>query len=231
MTSDNRITNIIAQLGELRDLLFVIEQSGDTTPSILLKLAREKAEGIFNSTSQLRQPDFWEALNRQHLAEWDEKPQPVEEVIPEEEMVVKEGPVIEELAVEEEPAEEVEEEPEDETLEEEEFLDDDEEEYYEEDIEDEVCDESETPEVLTLEEVLQRRRTQELRKALSLNDKFRFRRELFGNSDVHMNETLALIDTMGSYEEAEDYLYNDLGWDVENPEVTEFMKIVQNRFL
>ena len=84
---------------------------------------------------------------------------------------------------------------------------------------------------LTLEEALQRQQAKELRKALSLNDRFRFRRELFGNSDIRMNETLALIDAMHSYEEAEDYILNDLSWDEENPEVAEFMKIVQKHFL
>ena len=79
--------------------------------------------------------------------------------------------------------------------------------------------------------MLQRQHAKELRKALSLNDRFRFRRELFGNSDIRMNETLALIDAMHSYDEAEDYILNDLNWDLDNPEVAEFMKIVQKHFL
>ena len=83
---------------------------------------------------------------------------------------------------------------------------------------------------VTLEEALQRQHAKELRKALSLNDRFRFRRELFGNSDIRMNETLALIDAMHSYDEAEDYILNDLHWDLDNPEVAEFMKIVQKHF-
>ena len=41
----------------------------------------------------------------------------------------------------------------------------------------------------------------------------------------------SLIDAMQSYEEAEDYILNDLNWDVENPDVAEFMKIVQKHFL
>ena len=89
----------------------------------------------------------------------------------------------------------------------------------------------ETASTVTLEEALQRQQAKELRKALSLNDRFRFRRELFGNSDIRMNETLALIDAMNSYEEAEDYILNDLNWDEENTEVAEFMKIVQKHFL
>ena len=84
---------------------------------------------------------------------------------------------------------------------------------------------------ITLEEAMQRRIAKELRRAISLNDRFRFRRELFRNNDVLMNETLALLDAMKSYDEAEDYIFNDLKWDRENPEVKDFMSIVENHFL
>ena len=102
---------------------------------------------------------------------------------------------------------------------------------YEEENTEEIIEEEEPATHVTLEEALQRQQAKELRKALSLNDRFRFRRELFGNSDIRMNETLSLIDAMQSYEEAEDYILNDLIWDVENPDVAEFMKIVQKHFL
>ena len=102
---------------------------------------------------------------------------------------------------------------------------------YEEENTEEIIEEEEPATPVTLEEALQRQQAKELRKALSLNDRFRFRRELFGNSDIRMNETLSLIDAMQSYEEAEDYILNDLNWDVENPDVAEFMKIVQKHFL
>ena len=44
MLRDSRIVHIIDLLGELRELLLVIDQAGDTAPAILLKLAKEKAE-------------------------------------------------------------------------------------------------------------------------------------------------------------------------------------------
>ena len=102
---------------------------------------------------------------------------------------------------------------------------------YEEENTEKNIEEEEPATPVTLEEALQRQQAKELRTALSLNDRFRFRRELFGNSDIRMNETLSLIDAMQSYEEAEDYILNDLNWDVENPDVAEFMKIVQKHFL
>lgn len=83
---------------------------------------------------------------------------------------------------------------------------------------------------MTVGEMMSVRRAKELRRAISLNDRFRFRRELFGNSDVRMTETLALIDAMTDCGEARDYLLNDLGWDIEEPVVKEFLALVEKHF-
>lgn len=66
----------------------------------------------------------------------------------------------------------------------------------------------------------------DLATAFTLNDKFRFRRELFRNSDTELTETLDVLQAMDSIEEAEDYLYNDLAWDSENPEVKAFIALI-----
>ena len=282
MLRDSRIVHIIDLLGELRDLLLVIDQAGDTAPAILLKLAKEKAEEITRSTRELRQPEFWDGILRydpftsvkttthesSHIT--DENIIPTEKQSEEsgEELDTdnniadtedySESPIIEtnEPAHEndtEENEEEndtlypweklngeelsaVQDENDDEYEDSNEFDEDLEEDYeepdlYEEENTEEIIEEEEPATPVTLEEALQRQQAKELRKALSLNDRFRFRRELFGNSDIRMNETLSLIDAMQSYEEAEDYILNDLNWDVENPDVAEFMKIVQKHFL
>ena len=65
---------------------------------------------------------------------------------------------------------------------------------------------------------------------LSLNDKFRFRRELFNFSDEEMEETLDVISNMSSGDEIDEYLFNDLCWDQENEVVRDFMSIVKARF-
>ena len=83
---------------------------------------------------------------------------------------------------------------------------------------------------LTLDEALHRDMTKDLRQAFSLNDRYRYRRELFGNSDSVMNETLKLIEAMHSFDEAEDYFYNDLQWEHDSPEVADFMVIIKNHF-
>lgn len=326
MSRDSRIAYIITQLGELRELLLVIEQAGNAAPGILLKLAREKAGAIDRSTRELRSLQFWaEIENHEPFADTasaDNREAEAGEPVPEAEARQEEAsPLQEEPEPEEEPWDmpvtpstaptaeakddtvnptatepenpaetppqpegEPESEPDsaeqdNEPLHQEEATegpqttgetptatpaekpgreeplypweemsdeelsadqsdepeyDDDADDYDDTDYEDTpVADlpADDTAGPVTLEEALQRQHAKELRKALSLNDRFRFRRELFGNSDIRMNETLALIDAMQSYDEAEDYILNDLHWDMDNPEVAEFMKIVQKHFL
>lgn len=66
----------------------------------------------------------------------------------------------------------------------------------------------------------------DLRRNLTLNDKFRFRRELFNGSDIEMNDTLQLIASMGSEEEAREYLIDDLQFDPESPTVKDFLDVI-----
>lgn len=84
---------------------------------------------------------------------------------------------------------------------------------------------------LRLDEKLQRSRSKDLKSAFSLNDTFRFRRELFGNSAAEMTDALHMVGAMHSFDEAEDYFYGDLGWDRESDDVKEFMAIIKNHFL
>lgn len=64
----------------------------------------------------------------------------------------------------------------------------------------------------------------------NLNDKFRFRRELFGNSDAQYVECLDLLSAMTSIEEAKEYLYDDLQWDAENEDVKAFIELLNNYY-
>ena len=86
-------------------------------------------------------------------------------------------------------------------------------------------------EELRVDEILHRNLSKNLRKAFSLNDHFRFRRELFSNSEGEMNDALNLVEAMQSFDEAEEYFYEDLGWDRENEDVTDFMEVIKKHFL
>lgn len=60
----------------------------------------------------------------------------------------------------------------------------------------------------------------------SINDKFRFRRELFSNSNPEWLNALALLETMADLKEAEDYLFDDLQWDPESQDVQAFIQVL-----
>ncbi len=67
-----------------------------------------------------------------------------------------------------------------------------------------------------------------LLRAFTLNDKFRFRRELFNGDIEDFADTLSLLAHMPSYAEAVDYLTNDLLWDTRNPNVEDFFAILKD---
>ena len=95
----------------------------------------------------------------------------------------------------------------------------DDEDYQEENEEEEVYEEEEIAE-----------RNLNLRQAFSINDKYRFRRELFGNDALEMNSTLDIIQTMDTFDEVEDYIYNEKKWDSESIDVEDFMNIIKRNF-
>ena len=66
--------------------------------------------------------------------------------------------------------------------------------------------------------------------AFCINDRFRFRRELFNNSDAEFSAAMDKVTTMSGYEEAENYFLGDLGWDPESPEVIDFLEIIKLYF-
>ena len=63
-------------------------------------------------------------------------------------------------------------------------------------------------------------------KLLTLNDRFRFRRELFGGSDTAMKAIMAVIATMHNIEEAKRYLTEEQGMDTDSEEVAYFLEII-----
>lgn len=83
---------------------------------------------------------------------------------------------------------------------------------------------------LRMDEMLSRREAQDLRRAFTLNDKFRYRRELFGSNDALFADTLNTLSTMHSLGEALDFLYKDMGWDPEDDNVKDFVATITNHF-
>ena len=68
------------------------------------------------------------------------------------------------------------------------------------------------------------------RPAFCLNDLFRFRRALFGGNQSEFDGVLDHIATLGQYEDAENYIYGELGFEPDDEDVTDFMEIIKSYF-
>ncbi|MGM0377319.1 MAG: hypothetical protein ACQEQ0_11115 [Bacteroidota bacterium] len=71
----------------------------------------------------------------------------------------------------------------------------------------------------------------DLRKALGINDRFFFQRELFGGSAGLLNETLDQLNEMNNMEDARNFLLANFNWNPDNESVISFMNFVERRFL
>lgn len=68
------------------------------------------------------------------------------------------------------------------------------------------------------------------RLVFSINDRYRYRRELFGGNDAAFSDALSRVAAMDSYDEAEGYFLDDCQWDLERPEVVDFMGVLRKYF-
>lgn len=68
------------------------------------------------------------------------------------------------------------------------------------------------------------------RLVFSINDRYRYRRELFAGNDAAFSDALSRVAAMDSYDEAEGYFLDDCQWDPERPEVVDFMAVLRKYF-
>lgn len=84
---------------------------------------------------------------------------------------------------------------------------------------------------LFLNDLLEKKNLSDFRKAFSLNDRFRFRRELFGGDEARMSQVINDLNGLHSYEDSVAYLNNELKWNMEDEAVADFIKLLEKRFL
>lgn len=80
-----------------------------------------------------------------------------------------------------------------------------------------------------LQNTLAAQRYADFSRALSLNDRFRYQRELFNNNREALSALMSALDTMETWAEAEDYLAT-YHWDEELPVVQEFYAMIEQHF-
>lgn len=84
---------------------------------------------------------------------------------------------------------------------------------------------------LSFNDILEKKNLSDIRKALSLNDRFRFRRDLFGGNEGKMNESIETLNHISSYEESIDYINKNLHWKTDDVAASDFIKMIEKRFL
>ena len=70
----------------------------------------------------------------------------------------------------------------------------------------------------------------DLKNAFSIADRFKFQRELFDGNGEKFSKSLTLFNEMDTLEQAQDYITNNLKFDLQNPVVQAFVEILKRKF-
>ncbi len=105
--------------------------------------------------------------------------------------------------------------------------------YTEEDVEDELVAEEpvavvEVEKTVTTGTLLPP--VEDIRKAISLGDRFLFQRELFAGNGELMNKTIDKLNALSSLEEAQKYISKHFSWDTESQAYELFTNILKRRW-
>ncbi|NPA35952.1 MAG: hypothetical protein GXO47_03780 [Chlorobi bacterium] len=71
----------------------------------------------------------------------------------------------------------------------------------------------------------------DVRKAMGINDRFLFQRELFNGNNKLFEHTLDQLNDMSSFDDARRFLESNFNWDMESDVTASFFKMVKRRFL
>ncbi|MBN2164844.1 MAG: hypothetical protein JW717_01060 [Marinilabiliaceae bacterium] len=72
---------------------------------------------------------------------------------------------------------------------------------------------------------------QDINKAIGINDRFLFQRELFGGNSSSMNQTIDQLNQLNTLEEAQLFLKSNFSWDMEDETVIAFFKTIQRKYI
>ena len=79
--------------------------------------------------------------------------------------------------------------------------------------------------------VPEKKKLPDLRKMFSLNDRFMYRRELFGGNEDVMNKAISTLNNRESFKESISFIEENMHWDFSNTTVKNFVKTIELRFL
>ena len=71
----------------------------------------------------------------------------------------------------------------------------------------------------------------DLRRAIGLNDRFRFKHDLFADSDQLMAETIDALNQINTMADADVYLKERFAWKADDATVVYFYEMLQRKFI
>ena len=83
----------------------------------------------------------------------------------------------------------------------------------------------------TLASALNSKKITDLKSAITLGDRFRFQRELFGGNGEKMNKAISDFNSFETMTEAQDYMTKNFDWAFDNEAVSDFIQLLQRRYL
>ncbi len=89
----------------------------------------------------------------------------------------------------------------------------------------------ELPEKKFLSDAIEKKLLTDLKKAISLNDTFLYRRELFGGDSGLMDQTLSQLEGFASFHSAMAFLDENFGWNWTEEPAFSFRELLEKRFL
>ncbi len=94
-----------------------------------------------------------------------------------------------------------------------------------------VDEETRNTSAQSVNDLIEKKKLSDLRKAFSINERFRYLHNLFHGNEGIMNETIKNLNAIKSYEKTTQYIKEKLKWDFDDEVVKEFMKVLEARFL
>ena len=83
----------------------------------------------------------------------------------------------------------------------------------------------------TLASVINNKKIIDLKASITLGDRFRFQRELFGGNGEKMNKAISDFNSFESMDEAQAYIAKNFEWPLDNDAVSDFIQLLQRRYL
>ena len=83
----------------------------------------------------------------------------------------------------------------------------------------------------TLASALNSKKIIDLKSSITLGDRFRFQRELFGGNGEKMNKAISDFNSFETIIEAQEYIAKNFDWQLDNDAVSDFIQLLQRRYL